>query len=122
MPKVSERFDPTLYAPVADRLTLFWAAHPRGRIATQLVERSSEEVVFVARIYRDANDPEPTATGWASERIGDGEVNAVACLENTETSAIGRALANMGFTASRQRPSAEEMQKVQRARERLRQS
>jgi len=45
-------------------------------------------------------------------------VNAVACLENTETSAIGRALANLGFTASRQRPSAEEMAKVARARAR----
>jgi hypothetical protein len=51
--------------------------------------------------------------------VGDGEINAVACLENTETSAIGRALANLGFLASRLRPSAEEVAKATRARGRL---
>ncbi|HET7456265.1 MAG TPA: hypothetical protein VFJ74_01340, partial [Gemmatimonadaceae bacterium] len=45
------------------------------------------------------DEPLPAATGWASEREGDGEVNTVACLENTETSALGRALANLGFAA-----------------------
>ena len=39
----------------------------------------------------------------------------MACLENTETSAVGRALANLGFTASRERPSLEEMAKTARA-------
>jgi hypothetical protein len=43
----------------------------------------------------------------------------VACLENAETSAIGRALANLGFTASTKRPSREEMAKADRARRRL---
>jgi hypothetical protein len=61
----------------------------------------------------------PAATGWASEREGDGDINTVACLENTETSAVGRALANLGFTASAKRPSREEMDKVARARTRL---
>jgi len=43
----------------------------------------------------------------------------VACLENTETSAIGRALANLGFTASKNRPSLEEIEKAARARTRM---
>lgn len=107
------------YAPVAERLRLFYEQHPRGSILTQLVSKHDGEITFVAYAYRDAHDRRPGATGWASERIGDGDVNAVACLENTETSAIGRALANLGFTASRQRPSAEEMQKAARARARL---
>jgi hypothetical protein len=106
------------YAPVAERIELFYARHPDGRIVTELVERG-EAVVFKALAYRSASDPLPAATGWASERVGDGEINAVACLENTETSAIGRALANLGFTASSRRPSAEEMLKA--ARERARQ-
>ena len=59
------------------------------------------------------------ATGWASEREGDSDINSVACLENTETSAVGRALANLGFTASSKRPSREEMEKVERLRSRL---
>lgn len=39
---------------------------------------------------------------------GDGDINTVACLENAETSAIGRALANLGFSAARQPPLREE--------------
>ena len=69
-------------------------------------------MIFRAAVFRAAEDREPAATGWAAERVGDGEVNAVACLENTETSAIGRALANLGFLASRLRPSAEEVAKA----------
>ncbi|HEV8233291.1 MAG TPA: hypothetical protein VGP84_01795 [Gemmatimonadaceae bacterium] len=109
-------FDPASYAPVAERISLFYEAFPRGRIITEMVSRTERDVVFRALVYRQADDSDPAATGWAAEREGDGEVNTVACLENTETSAIGRALANLGFTASRERPSAEEMAKASRAR------
>ncbi len=107
------------YAPVADRITLFYERFPEGRIITELVARDEREVTFRAAVYRSPSDREPAATGWAAEREGDGDINTVACLENTETSAIGRALANLGFTASAQRPSAEEMGKASRARARL---
>jgi hypothetical protein len=113
--------DPGLadYAPVSDRITLFYQRYPAGRIVTQLHSRTEREVTFRALVFRGADDRRPAATGWASEREGDGEVNAVACLENTETSAIGRALANLGFTASVRRPSREEMEKAARERARL---
>ena len=116
MPKVSENFDLTLYAPVADRITLFYKAYPKGRIITRLVRRTHRDVLFRAEVYRDSEAPQPAATGWAAEREGDGDVNLVACLENTETSAIGRALANLGFTASARRASREEMEKAARQR------
>jgi hypothetical protein len=119
MTKTSDSFDPHCYAPVAERITLFYQRHPTGRIVTELVSRSEHDVLFKAFVYRAYEDDRPAATGWAAEREGDGDVNLVACLENTETSAIGRALANLGFTAGRQRPSAEEMQKAARARLRL---
>jgi hypothetical protein len=109
-------FDLASYAPVAERITLFYETFPRGRIITELVSRTERDVVFRALVYRDASDGDAAATGWAAEREGDGEINTVACLENTETSAIGRALANLGFTASRERPSAEEMAKASRIR------
>jgi hypothetical protein len=114
----SGSFDPTKYASVAERIRLFWESFPGGRIRTRLVSRTEHDVVFEARVYRSADDQQPAATGWAAEREGDGDVNAVACLENTETSAVGRALANLGFTAARERPSVEEMQKAARARAR----
>ena len=109
-------FDLASYAPVAERITLFYETFPRGRIITELMSRTERDVVFRALVYRDASDADASATGWAAEREGDGEINTVACLENTATSAIGRALANIGFTASRERTSAEEMAKVSRAR------
>lgn len=119
MGKLGSGFDVTRYATVAERIRLFYSAHPLGRIETQLIEHTEREIVFKAVVFRGPNDKYAAATGWASERVGDGEINAVACLENTETSAVGRALANLGFTASRERASAEEMAKASRARARL---
>lgn len=106
------------YAPVADRIALFYERFPAGRIITQLTMHNEREVVFRASVYRTEKSRQPAATGWASEKFGDGDINTVACLENTETSAIGRALANLGFTAARNRPSVEEMEKAARARTR----
>lgn len=119
MARIGSDFDPGAYATVAERIRLFYERHPLGRIQTELVSRTQNEVIFKALIFRTPEDSLPSATGWAAEREGDGEINLVACLENTETSAVGRALANLGFTAARERPSAEEMAKASRARARL---
>jgi hypothetical protein len=116
MPKAGPSFSSGDYALVADRIKLFYERFPQGRIITELVSRSEREVTFKALVYRSPEEREPAATGWASEREGNGDVNLVACLENTETSAVGRALANLGFTASRRRPSYEEMAKAERER------
>ncbi len=118
MPKTSSTTDLRDYALVADRIALFYAQYPAGQIHTEIISRDSSETVVRACVYRSDEDFRPSATGLAAEREGDGEINTVACLENTETSAIGRALANLGFLASRHRPSAEEMQKASRARAR----
>jgi hypothetical protein len=115
MPKSSLFFNPSDYALVATRISLFYESHPTGRIITELVSRD-RDVLFKASVYRSSADAEPAATGWALEREGDGEINEVACVENTETSAIGRALANLGFTASTKRASREEMEKAERRR------
>src|SRR5256714_10596610 len=119
MSKTDSYFNREQYATVAERIELFYSRYPLGRINTELVSRNDDEITFKAFIYRDASDPSPAATGWASERVGDGDINMVACLENTETSAVGRALANLGFIASPKRASREEMEKVARVRRTL---
>lgn len=94
-------WDPATYVTVAERLAQFRAAYPEGRVVTRLHSWENGRVTFRALLYRTVAERAPAATGWASEREGDGEVNRVACLENAETSAVGRALANLGFHGSR---------------------
>lgn len=99
MPKSDLALLSSEYSPVAERVALFYARFPAGRIVTRLISRTERETIFRAALYRTPDELEPAATGWASEREGDGEINTSACLENTETSAVGRALANLGFAA-----------------------
>jgi len=119
MSKTDSYFNPEQYATVAERIEMFYLRYPQGRINTELVSRTDGAITFKAVVYRDSNDTRSAATGWASEREGDSDINTVACLENTETSAVGRALANLGFVASARRPSREEMEKVSRVRSAL---
>jgi hypothetical protein len=116
MPKSTSGFNPAEYTTVAERITLFRAAFPLGRIQTYLYSRDDGEIIFCAEAYRHHDDELPAATGWASERVGDGEINVSSCLENTETSAVGRALANLGFGTARHRASFEEMLSAARRR------
>ena len=103
------------YETVDSRVHKFWDKHPNGRIATS-VEFHEESKRWVVRteVYRDVLDPFPAATGYAEEVIGSSMVNKTAALENAETSSIGRALANLGFSTKGARPSLEEMAKSKR--------
>lgn len=110
------------YETVEERLKRFWAApeNADARIVTtnhtSLQDRQVSTWVVEARIYLSAADQEkdlPKATGWAFEIDGAGMANKTSALENAETSAIGRALANMNYSGNK-RTSREEMQKVER--------
>lgn len=109
------RFDISQYSTVAERIDKFWEKYPDGRILTEIVHFSAEQVVVQAGIYLDREDARPVTTDFAEERPDTSPVNRVSMVENCTTSAIGRALADLGgeFTGSK-RPSAEEMQKVAR--------
>ena len=118
------------YETVADRLERFWTDNPAGRILTDLVYQDDRRFVVKCFVWRGPNTkpmliPEgatyidipvdraaPDATGYAEELVGATPVNKTSALENCETSAIGRALANLGYAPKGQRPSREEMVKV----------
>lgn len=107
-------FNPADYASVDERLPLFWKDCPRGRIVTELVVDDGTRVVVKAELYADIADLAPTTTGYAEEIRGSSMVNKTSALENCETSAVGRALANYQYQGSKKRASLEEMVKVYR--------
>jgi hypothetical protein len=81
-------------------------------VETELIEASNTRFVVFAKLFKTEADPKPCATGLAFETITEKGVNSTSALENCETSAIGRALANAGFAAKGKRASREEMAKV----------
>jgi len=100
------------YETVEVRLGKFIAEYPDFRIYTELLESSPTRFIVRASIYRTELDANPWATGLAYEVVTDRGVNSTSALENAETSAIGRSLANAGYAAKGKRPSQSEMAKV----------
>ena len=103
------------YETVEERLVKFWKEHPDGQIHTKVLEHTSARFIVEASIYRTEADARPWTTGLAEETVQGRGVNATSALENCETSAIGRALANAGYATKGKRASREEMSKVEAA-------
>jgi len=100
------------YETVEERLVKFWKDHEDGQIHTRLLESTASRFIVEASIYRTEADARPWTTGLAEETVQGRGVNATSALENCETSAIGRALANAGYATKGKRASREEMSKV----------
>ena len=119
------RFNLDEYETVESRLRKFHELHEDGRIITdwenhtrylESEAKGPQTWVVKASVYLTAGDQAnglPKATGYAVEVDGTGGANNGSALENAETSAIGRALANMNLSGNK-RASREEMQKVER--------
>lgn len=112
-------FNPADYAEVAERLPLFWKDCARGRIVTELIVDDGTRIVVKAELYADIADAVPTTTGYAEEIRNSSMVNKTSALENCETSAIGRALANYQYQGAKKRASLEEIVKVYRQGEQV---
>jgi hypothetical protein len=107
-------WDLSNYETVEDRIDAFYKDNGDGRILTEIHTLSADKVIFKALVY--VGDI-LVSTGFAYEREGSSPVNKTSHIENAETSAIGRALANYNYAKKGSRPSREEMEKVVRMSE-----
>lgn len=129
------RFNLEDYDTVEVRIRKFYAEYPDGRIITEnlttLQDRQVSTWVVKAEIWLPAWELDEKAHAWfvqdaatsafylkatghAFEVDGGSGANQASALENCETSAIGRALANMNMSGNK-RASREEMAKAERA-------
>ena len=103
------KFNLDNYETVEDRLKKYWDENPYGKIETEVVHITDDGscVTIKASVYihamTDVGDHTLIlkTTGIAQETKGQGGfANADAWMENCETSAIGRALANWKYQGS----------------------
>ena len=104
------------YETVDSRIKRFYSENNTGRINTELVAAEgavgATRWIVKASVWRSSESIDADGTGYAFEVDGTGGMaNKTAALENAETSAIGRALANIGYSGDK-RASREEMAKA----------
>ncbi len=125
------------YVEVRDRVLEFYVTHPDGRIVTevdyaltqiqpievhpvtkqkdggpvtQLVPSMVGVIAVKASAYRKQEDTQPAGTGHSWMMMpGQTPYTVTSELENAETSAVGRALANMGIKITEGMASANEI-------------
>ena len=87
------------YKTVAERINEFRAQEDCKHFGIETELLTCADIVQIKATIKDTNG-RPIATGYAEERRDDGHINKTSAIENCETSAIGRALANFGFAGS----------------------
>ena len=106
-------YDVNDYVQVNERIEKFYEKYPEGSIQTEIhtiMDGLEGKVAIIkAYAYRDREDPRP-ATGHAYEKENSSFINKTSYIENCETSAVGRALAMLGFEIKKSIASKEEVE------------
>lgn len=95
------------YVEVNERLKYFRANYPNYSLVSEVIDKTESSVLIMASVI-DEND-NILATGLAEEEKGSTFINKTSYVENCETSAWGRALANFGIGLDTAVASAEEV-------------
>ena len=115
---MADKFDLGKYVEVKDRIAIFYELFATGRLVTVGVQLTTEpdgkpRMMVEAAAYRTPDDPLP-GRGWSwMELPGSTPYTKGSELENTETSAWGRAIASLGILVDRSIASAQEVQNKQ---------
>ena len=101
------------YARVPERIKMFREACPNGSIETKPTILEDGSYMFSCTVVKDLKDEfSPRATGNAL-----GNKKGIKDFEKLETVAVGRALAFLGYLASGDIASSEEMEEFQEFQE-----
>lgn len=94
------------YVMVSEKVRGFRRICPMGQIETDIIEMDDDTVTMKATITVDGVI---VATGLAQESKSASYINKTSCIENCETSAVGRALAFLGIGSDDSISSADEL-------------
>jgi hypothetical protein len=83
------------YVTVDERLIYFRDHYPNYSLVSEVIEKTEDSILIKAIISDEKN--RIIATGLAEEEKGSNYINKTSYVENCETSAWGRALANFGI-------------------------
>ncbi len=100
------------YAKVAERIRLFREDNPRGLIETMPQPQTDGSLIFKARILKDKADVN-SAESTAHAHSAEANLKKDKGFEKLESIAVGRALANLGYMASGDIASSEEMEEYE---------
>ncbi len=96
------------YVEVNERLRYFRSTYPNYSLTSEVLEKTDKSILVLATIINE--DGRVLATGMAEEEKGSTFINKTSYVENCETSAWGRALANFGIGLDTSVASADEVQ------------
>jgi len=96
------------YVEVNERLMHFREHYPNYSLTSEVIEKTDNSILILASIMDEQG--RVVANGLAEEEKGSTFINKTSYVENCETSAWGRCLANFGIGLKTSIASAEEMQ------------
>jgi hypothetical protein len=116
-----KKFELGDYIEVKDRIAIFYELYPQGRLVTSEVrfpqpDDDAPRITVRAFAYRDPDDPLPGVGHSWMVLPGSTPYTRGSELENSETSAWGRAIASLGILIDRSIASAQEVQNKQEDR------
>tara|TARA_B100002019_G_C21271527_1_gene602642 strand:+ start:2785 stop:3321 length:537 start_codon:yes stop_codon:yes gene_type:complete len=96
------------YVEVNERLIYFRKTYPKYSLTSEVLDKTDTSILILATISDEQG--RVIATGLAEEEKGSTFINKTSYVENCETSAWGRALANFGIGLDTSVASADEVQ------------
>jgi hypothetical protein len=104
------------YQTVQERIDIFWRLYPDGRYSSEIVAVTEKEIIVKASVWVDRSHVAPTCVDFAQESvIAEGKMAGMH-VELAVTSALGRAISQLGgeLSPDKRKASQTEMEKSQR--------